>query len=303
MLDAKVHNKWIIALLVLMLIGWFLFSESLTSNSDDKSSKTPQVIEAVISQNLASDMTNASESAKSIPGNSNDSPENKNLLKSIESGLKPVKELEPRRAPENTKRSEERKARLEKFKVLTQAAKEKDWDNFLELSEEVMAQSEYSKHSTLVAAIRDKAPKRVFERLRSRGAQFQPHHLMRVVMMDDLNFLKMLVSLGLDIHMTGRNGENGINSLVNSLASKENFNFLLVNNVEIKTGKDGTSPLTTALNRAIRSKDAVYYAYRLVQHGIPIGEADIELVKRLSKENKQSYDLIKSNLPELIGNQ
>lgn len=299
--------------LALVLLGWVLLMPNSPSNTPhDKKVKQTSVTQgeaAALNSSVAARLPEPQHIASPAPANAlPDSalpdkvlPEKAAVLKSVKAGFKPVNELAQNRPPKTEPESDEKKARLQTFKNLTEAAKAKQWDEFLALSEQVMAASDYAKHSTLIAAIRDKAPKSVFESLLSRGAQFQAHHLMRAVMMDDLPFLKMLVALGLDIHMTGRNGENAINALVSSLASRKNFAFLLENNVALKKDKNGTPPLTKALNRAIKNTKAVFYAYKLLQHGAAVSDADRALVTRISQENEQSYRLIQRNMPELIG--
>ena len=200
----------------------------------------------------------------------------------------------------NLKKQELRKIRFENSKTLMKLASAKNWEQFLELAEQVMADSDYAKHSTLTTAIADKAPKYVFEQLLGQGAVFNAPHIIRVVSLDDIHFLKMLISLGLDIHMSSSSGENAINSLVNTLASNQNFRFLLENNVAIKTGSDGIPLLTKALDKAVTRKEAVYYAYKLIQYGAEITAVDRELVEKIRNENQAAFNLIQRNIPELI---
>lgn len=290
------NNRWNLLFLVLLGLCILFF---LSKNENSEVQVTEVVSDFVVyERNLLVDSKSIDNSVLSSRETSS-SPESEIITDSIEEGLKVIDALSSKHTQKDSRRSEERKVRQERYKALTHAASNKNWERFIELSESVMAQSEHSKHSTLVAAIRDKAPKSVFESLLARGAMFQSHHLMRAVMLDDLSFLQMLVSLGLDIHMTGRNGGNAINTLASSLASRKNFNYLLANNVEIRSESNGISPLSKALNRALINKEGVYYAYMLIQYGVKVSDKDLALVKRVKEENRASYDLIQRNIPSL----
>ena len=301
MLDIKFNIKWIIAICVIS------FGVLLLPLEQDISGEFKQRTAAIAKVNTPAvagkvgDLVSNSEQREAVPTAKHSvTRENNITLTSVKSGVEKVKASGEQREPVNIRGNDEAKIRLENYKLLTQAAKEKDWEKFLELSQQTMSEAEYSRNSTLIAAIRDKAPKSVFESLLARGAQFQPSHLMRVVTMGDLPLLNMLISLGLDIHMTDYDGENAVNVLVSSLTSRKIFDFLLVNNVAIQTGNDGIPLLTKALDKAVTRKEAVYYAYKLIQYGAEITAVDRELVEKIRNENQAAFNLIQRNIPELI---
>lgn len=244
------------------------------------------------------------ENTKSITSNAKKLPHSDEIPLNKESAITSLKSVEetPDKSFSNKefRYKEERDIRRQRAKALIKSASEKNWEQFLDLAEEAMNESSYAKHSTLTSAIADKAPRFVFEKLLSQGAVFTAPHLMRVVSMDDLDFLKLLISLGLDIHMSTFSGQNAIHSLSRTLASRKNFIFLLDNNVSIKLDKNGTSPLTQALSRLASRQEALFYIQKLISHGASISKEDIQLVKEAKKGNKEIYSLIKAYTPELI---
>ena len=301
MLDIKFNIKWMIAICVISFGVLLLPLEQDISEESKQHTAAVAKVNTPTTAEQVGDLVSNSEQREAVPTAKHSvTRENNITLTSVESGFKPTERREAKQTISTSQRSEERKRRLDRIQELREVASQKDWDKFLEIANDVLSMPDYLRDSALIAAIRDKAPKSVFESLLARGAQFQSHHLMRVVMMDDLPLLNMLISLGLDIHMTDYDGENAVNVLVSSLTSRKIFDFLLVNNVAIKTGSDGIPLLTKALDEAVTRKEAVYYAYKLIQYGAEITAVDRELVEKIRNENQAAFNLIQRNIPELI---
>ena len=267
-----------------------------TNNPLPQSLNTTPINQVAVKPNLAKPLSENSTNTKT---NSPISLSENNLGSASEA--KTTITNQPHTERGQTYKSELAKKHLAKMQELTKLAAEQKWDEFLTLADDVFSMPEHYKTSTLTAAIRDKAPKRVFETLLANGAKFAAHHTFRAVRMGDIHFLQTLITLGLDIHSTDKNGENAINAMLKTQSSRKMFNFLLAHNVDIKMDKNGVSLLTKSLTIAKNNKEAVYYAYKFVQHGVPISQDDIALVQQIKQHNVQSYELIQRNIPELIG--
>lgn len=196
--------------------------------------------------------------------------------------------------------SPERKALRERAEKLVEYAKEQNWQEFLEIIKHFPFKKEMETDHALFTAIIWKAPNSVFNALLNSGAHFTHIHTNLVTGKNDLNYLKRLVALGLDIHAQSHNGENAINALAELPYSTETLEYLLQQNVAIVVPQNSKSPVTVALTKAVKTDQAVLFAAKLLQYGAPPSAEDYELVENLKRQNPKAYQLVKAHIPELI---
>lgn len=200
----------------------------------------------------------------------------------------------------NVKENERAEQENVTLEIARDAANNKDWALFLEVSKKIKTMPEYVQPMTLTMAIREEAPQHVFETLLTRGESFLPQHLTRIAISNKLVLLKRLIPLGLNIHAELPNGDNAINVLMKTLASPQTFEFLLQQNVAIQPGANGKDPLLVALEASLSNNRAIFYAAKLVENGAQPGAVHYSLVAQIKESNPKAYNLIKNNIPELL---
>jgi len=196
--------------------------------------------------------------------------------------------------------SPERKALRERAEKLGEYAKEQNWQEFLEIIKHFPFKNEMEIDHALFTAIIWKAPNSVFNALLNSGAHFTHIHTNSVTGKNDLNYLKRLVALGLDIHAQSHNGENAINALAELPYSTETLEYLLQQNVAIVMPQNSKSPVTVALTKAVKIDQAVLFAAKLLQYGAHPSAEDFALVEELKQQNPKAYQLVQAHIPELI---
>ena len=228
-----------------------------------------------------------------------DNPQNKRLTADEFKRLTPeqkraeLERINQAKTPEQRERSAHRR-QLVKF------AREQNWKGFIAVAKEFLARKKFNANFILSTAIHHKAPNWVFKTLFNYGAQFASTHVFRIAKMNDLSFLKRLVSVGLNIHLQIYNGGNVVNELVIEQSSLNNLEYLLQQNVPIVTPKNGKSPVTVALTKAVKIDQAVLFAAKLLQYGAHPSAEDYALVEELKLKNPKAYQLVQAHIPELI---
>ncbi|MBT0585320.1 hypothetical protein [Alteromonas oceanisediminis] len=195
--------------------------------------------------------------------------------------------------------SQKRLERDQKIKAPMIAAKEGDWELFLDETVHLQTMSDYLLSASISSAIRHNAPLHVFEELISRGARFLPRHTMMLAMKNKVEMVEKLIPLGLSIHVRTASGDNALNALLVTFSARRMFDFLLYNGVEIQNGANIEDPLMKALKGAEINTEAAYYAYKLIQYKAQITTAHIKQFNNLNSINSKSYELLVRNVPEL----
>ena len=189
-------------------------------------------------------------------------------------------------------------------------AKAQDWGEvLLQLSDpEVATESMFSQ--TLMQAIVHQAPLWVFEDLLYRGAQFDYTHLFYVVENKQLDMLKTLVSLGLDIHMTGPDGRNAVYVALKNDNYHIVLAYLLRNRVDPDVEVDGKTPMDIVLEDNLNEVEAhlasghpVYtfplvsiYLIELLEVRVELKPRHFELIEKVGQLHEPTYNWLLSRL-------
>ena len=189
-------------------------------------------------------------------------------------------------------------------------AKAQDWGEvLLQLSDPEVATESMFSH-TLMHAIVHQAPLWVFEDLLYRGAQFDYTHLFYVVENQQLEMLKTLVSLGLDIHMTAPDGRNAVYTLMDKHDYGMTIVYLLKNRVDPDVEVDGKRPIDIVLQDLIfkvekrlagnprsRSLPVVNtYFDQLLEGRIELEPRHFELIEKVGQLHEPTYNLLVKDL-------
>lgn len=287
-----------LALLIVIIITSFTLEEGELNNS-----KTTQ------QEALSSNQNQNEFSANGVSREQEQRPKNKqhakDSIKVNESSITIKQIFQADNPPNNisvpsVKENESAQHNSVTLEIAREAANIKDWELFLEVSKKIKEMPEYVHPMTLTMAIRENAPQHVFEALLARGEAFLPQHLTRTAIGNKLELLKRLIPLGLNVHAELPNGDNVINILMKSLSSPQVFEFLLQQNVAIRPGSNGKDPLLAALDASLSNNKAVFYVSKLIENGVQPNAEHYSLVTRIKESNPKAYNLIESNIPELL---
>jgi hypothetical protein len=183
------------------------------------------------------------------------------------------------------------------------AAKNGDWEAFLEYSDEMAQDNSEMPALQLVTAIKQNAPIFVIEQLLENGASWNSSHANIGVRMRNKKEIIEYINLGMDIYVDDKELDNPINAMVRSIYGKsdekrELFTFLLDSGVEIRKGSDGYHPVTKALIAAKKSEEAVFYIFQMIRREPELTDEQVSLAKELRVDSPRSFSLLVRNVPE-----
>lgn len=301
----NVQVKYLLALAAVVLTAIMYLNDGLisgtnrdTANISNKAAAeaaTPVVAMPSVSASPAATRTPSAPETASAPASA--------AMSKILSDRPPEPEFLAKHAPHRRAEPElspERKERRRILNNLRESAASQNWDLFMENARIAQSFPDFLKSTALTTAIARDAPQQVFEQLTAMGYVFEAHHSTRVANKNSIQLLERLIPLGLDIHASTAKGDNAVNTLLNTLASRKVFNYLLAHNVVVKPGSDGKNLLTKTLAKAASNKEAVFYLYKLVKQGEKVQPSHIEQAKALQATNPGAFALITRNVPELL---
>ncbi|NQY35562.1 MAG: hypothetical protein HRT37_11435 [Alteromonadaceae bacterium] len=184
---------------------------------------------------------------------------------------------------------------------LFNSAKEKDWDKFKESVNWLDNIDSSMLNLALLQAVKYDAPFTLIENLLARGAVLTPQITQILALFNNITLAKKLLPFGLDLYTLDPSGQNAISQTLITLHSKEMFDFLLTQNVNVKPSPQGIDPLAQSLNHILNNKHiAVYYIEQLIRYGAPIENSHRQLLEKLKLKNPSAYIALQRVLPELF---
>ena len=180
---------------------------------------------------------------------------------------------------------------------LFESAQQADWGGFNNAVDFLELEDVNTLSLALFQAILNNAPFTIIENLLSRGAIFLPNTAQMLALRNNVRLTKDLLPLGLDLHVVDQTGKNALSHTLISFQSREMFDFLLTNNVDVKPSPNGLDPLDMALQYSVYNAQGIYYVKQLIAHGSPIESSHIQLLAQIQELNPKNYEKIAKLLP------
>lgn len=197
--------------------------------------------------------------------------------------------------------SEEKRKIAEAITETYQAAKDGDWDNYIENAENLARLTPEYLNAALLNAVMHNAPLNIIESLINRGAVLSAETVLLLSVRNNITLTKQLVPLGLDLHGKDKSDKNGITYTLMTSPKKEMFDYLIEHNVTVKPNAEGNDPLDLALLLFLKNGSLmIYYVERLINFNAPIGSSHREIVNQIRLENIDGYHQLQTSVPELF---
>lgn len=179
-------------------------------------------------------------------------------------------------------------------------ASNRNWKSFIITLEAIELDTPEFINIALLQAILNDAPLKLIEDLLNRGANFQPGIIHTLVQKGNLDLIKQLHSLGLDLHDLDRHERNALFYAVESMKSREIFNFLLSSGVSVRSSSKGPDLLDASLNNlALGKRESIYYIDKIIAFEAPIQASHEEALKALAASNTHAFEQLMVAQPEL----
>ena len=149
-------------------------------------------------------------------------------------------------------------------------------------------------------AIVNRADIEIITDLLDRGGEISSETAPIIALTDNLDLMKDLVPLDLDLHSIDLKDKNALDHAMTILPDKEMFDYLLVNNVSVKHDNQMTDALDKALNHATYNHHVIYYVERLVKHGAPVALSYRQRLEEIHNERPDIYQSLQERIPELF---
>ncbi|WDE05854.1 hypothetical protein SG34_002655 [Thalassomonas viridans] len=180
---------------------------------------------------------------------------------------------------------------------LFESAQQADWESFNSTVDFLESEDGSILSMALFQAVLNNAPLTIIENLLHRGAIFFPNTAQMLALRNNVKLTKALLPLGLDLHAVDLSGKNSLSHTLVSFQSKEMFDFLLANNVDVKPSPNGLDPLDMALQYTLNNAQGVYYVKQLLAYGAPVESSHMQLFSQIQKQNPYNYEKIAVFIP------
>mgnify|MGYP000654265256 CR=1 FL=1 len=175
-----------------------------------------------------------------------------------------------------------------------------DWDKFIEAVNWFEINEPSVIQVALHQAIVNSADFEIITDLLDKGGEISSETAPLITTTNNLDLIKKLVPLGLDLHGIDSKGKNSLDHAMTMLPDREVFDYLLANNVSVKHDNQMMDALDKALNHAMYSQDAIYFVERLVKHGAPIELSHRQILEKIHNESPKIYQSLQERVPELL---
>lgn len=175
---------------------------------------------------------------------------------------------------------------------MKQAAENGDWAAFLDARKQLNDLMGAGDMLSLLDAMQFSAPKHVFQELLRTGSQFTPDMIMFLAINNNVDQVKMLISLGFDIHMTDRYEKNALLYSIEFNAPGV-FRFLLTQGVSIAPSMRGFDALDTALDALLKPQNkSLVFANSLLELAADTKPSHAYLLSKLEQQRPAIYQEI-----------
>jgi hypothetical protein len=190
---------------------------------------------------------------------------------------------------------------------LRMQAQQQEWGEYANTLSRWEQLSESKLAWGLMDAIKFNAPIWLFEDLLFQGAQFNFEHLREVIRGGQLELIKSLQPLGLDIHMENNQGANAVHAAAQHFINIHMMHYLLTHGVVATTKVNGEDPLALSLKRLLqlehqdqrRGNDFLahyntkrYSEWFIKESGVKVEQQHIELAQQIKGVNQQTYEYL-----------
>ena len=194
---------------------------------------------------------------------------------------------------DNRYSKEEQSNYLKKLEQAKNLANKNDWEQFMNLNDELTSLDHKTLTQMLMLSILYNAPFDVIIDLLNAGAELTSHIFKALIYNNNLTLIKKLISYGLDIHMIDKQGKNAIYYSLYPIPNKVIFNYFITNGVSTKPSLLGKDPLDIAMQQCLNNQSSVYFIKMLLEYGSPIQDSHIELFRKMISKNSYCVNKIR----------